>query len=243
MGWIPRWDGLWIAFHKFTVFSSCLVLRCVNGPHFLHPLLSEGEMDSFQLLALINKAVINIVEHVTLLHVRRSSWYLPRSSIAGSSGSILSNFLKEFPKWFPECLYWLANPSSNGGVFLFLHILVTICCHLSFDLSHSYRFCWNLRNVLICISFMTKYFEHFFRCLLAIQCYLRWEFFVWLCASFLIGLHCSLDSKFLNSLYILDIRPLSDVGLVKIFIICWLPFCMIDSRWWRSTILQAGAGG
>jgi hypothetical protein len=25
-----------------------------------------------------------------------------------------------------------SNPSSNGGVFLFLHILLNMCCHLSF---------------------------------------------------------------------------------------------------------------
>jgi hypothetical protein len=34
---------------------------------------------------------------------------------------------------------------------------------------------------------------------------------------FLIGLFGSLESNFLNSLYILDVSPLSDVGLVKIF--------------------------
>ena len=34
---------------------------------------------------------------------------------------------------------------------------------------------------------------------------------------FLIGLFGSLESKFFSSLYILDINPLLDVGLVKIF--------------------------
>ena len=37
---------------------------------------------------------------------------------------------------------------------------------------------------------------------------------------FLIGLFVSLESNFLSSLYILDISPLSDVGLVKIFPVC-----------------------
>ena len=36
-------------------------------------------------------------------------------------------------------------------------------------------------------------------------------------ASFLVGLFGLLVSNFLSSLYILDISPLSDVGLVKIF--------------------------
>ena len=53
-----------------------------------------GHLGSFQLLAIINKAAMNIVEHVSLLHVGASSGYLPRSGIAGSSGSSMSNFLR-----------------------------------------------------------------------------------------------------------------------------------------------------
>ena len=54
----------------------------------------EGHLGSFQLLAIINKAAMNIVEHVSLLHVGASSGYMPRSGIAGSSGSTMSNFLR-----------------------------------------------------------------------------------------------------------------------------------------------------
>ena len=54
----------------------------------------EGHLSSFQLLAIINKAAINIVEHVFLLPVRTSSGYMPRRSIDGSSSSIMSNFLR-----------------------------------------------------------------------------------------------------------------------------------------------------
>jgi hypothetical protein len=54
----------------------------------------EGHLDSFQLLATINKAAMNIVEHVSLLHVGTSSGYMPRRGIAGSSGSIMSSFLR-----------------------------------------------------------------------------------------------------------------------------------------------------
>jgi hypothetical protein len=34
---------------------------------------------------------MNKVEHVSLLHVRASSGYMPRSGIAGSSGRTMSN--------------------------------------------------------------------------------------------------------------------------------------------------------
>ena len=54
----------------------------------------EGHLGSFQLLAIINKAAMNIVEHVSLLHVGASSGYMPRSGIAGSSSSTMSNFLR-----------------------------------------------------------------------------------------------------------------------------------------------------
>ena len=54
----------------------------------------EGHLVSFQLLAIINKASMNIVEHVSFLPVGASSGYMPRRGIAGSSGSTMSNFLR-----------------------------------------------------------------------------------------------------------------------------------------------------
>jgi hypothetical protein len=44
-------------------------------------------MHSFQLLDIRNKAALNIVEHVSLLHVGASSGYMPRGDIAEFSGS------------------------------------------------------------------------------------------------------------------------------------------------------------
>jgi hypothetical protein len=55
----------------------------------------EEHQGSFQLLTIINKAAMNTVEHVPLLQVGRSSVYMPRSGIAGSSGSTMSNFLRK----------------------------------------------------------------------------------------------------------------------------------------------------
>ena len=53
-----------------------------------------GHLGSFQLLAIVNKAAMNIEENVSLLHVGASFGYMPRSGIAGSSGSTVSNFLR-----------------------------------------------------------------------------------------------------------------------------------------------------
>ena len=54
----------------------------------------EGYLSSFQLLAIINKASMNMVEHVSLLYVGASSGYMPRNGIAGSSDNNMSNFLR-----------------------------------------------------------------------------------------------------------------------------------------------------
>jgi hypothetical protein len=73
-------------YHIFCIYSSV-----------------EGHLGSFQLLAIINKAAMNIVEHVSLLHVGASSGYMCRSGIAGSSGSTMSNFLRNHQIDFQSC--------------------------------------------------------------------------------------------------------------------------------------------
>jgi hypothetical protein len=57
----------------------------------------EGHLGSFQLLAIINRAAMNIVEHVSLLPIGTSSGYMSRRGIAESSGSIYVQFSEEPP--------------------------------------------------------------------------------------------------------------------------------------------------
>ena len=68
---------------------------------------------------------------------------------------------------------------------------------------------------MINISLMTNNVEHFFRFISALCVSSAGNSVFSSVPHFLIGLFGSLESNFLNSLYILDIRPLSDVGLVK----------------------------
>ena len=58
----------------------------------------EGHLGSFQLLAIINKAAVNIVEYGSFLLVGTSSGYMPRSGITGYSGSkYYVQFSEELP--------------------------------------------------------------------------------------------------------------------------------------------------
>ena len=53
----------------------------------------EGHLGSFDLLAIINKAAMNIVELEPLWHGRASFGYIPKNGITGSSGRSISNIL------------------------------------------------------------------------------------------------------------------------------------------------------
>jgi hypothetical protein len=124
----------------------------------------EGHLGFFQLLAIINKAAMNRVEHVSLLHAGVSSGYMPRSGIARSSDSTMHNFLRNRQTDFQSGCTSLQSPQQWRSVPLSPHP----CQHL---LSPEFLILailtgvkWNLRVVLICISLMTKDVEHFFKC-------------------------------------------------------------------------------
>jgi hypothetical protein len=66
---------------------NCTTFFCIHS-------FVEGHLGSSQLLAVVNKAAMNIVEYVSVLQVGTTSGDMPRSGIAGSTGSTMSNFLK-----------------------------------------------------------------------------------------------------------------------------------------------------
>ena len=128
----------------------------------------EAHLGSLQLLAIINRAAMNIVEHVSLLHVGASSGYKPRSGIAGSSGSTMSNFLRKCQTDFQSGFTSLQSHQQWRTVSLLPHPLQHLLFPQFFILAILTGVRWNLRTVLICISLITKYAENFFRCFRAI---------------------------------------------------------------------------
>jgi hypothetical protein len=112
----------------------------------------EGHLGSFQLLAIINKAAMNIVEHVSLLQVGISSCYMSRRGIAGSLCSTMSIFPGNNQTDFQNGCTSLQSYQQWRSVPLSLHP----CQHL---LSPEFLILalligewWNLRVVLIYIS-------------------------------------------------------------------------------------------
>jgi hypothetical protein len=168
----------------------------------------EGHLGSFQLLAIINKAAMNIMEHVCFLPVGTSYGYRPRRGIAGSSGSTMSNILTDFHSGCTSLQshqQWRSVPHSPHPCQHLLSPELLILAILT-----GVR--WNLRDVLICISLMIKDTEHFFRCFSAIW-YSSIENSLFSSElHFLMGLFDFLESTFLSSLYILDISHLYDIG-------------------------------
>jgi hypothetical protein len=77
------------------------------------------------------QAAMNIAEHVSLWYGGASFGYMPRSGIAGSWGSTISNFLGNSQIDFQSgCIS--SQPLHHSRSLPVLHILTSICCHLSF---------------------------------------------------------------------------------------------------------------
>ena len=132
---------------------------------------------------------------------------MPRSGIAGSRGSPLSNFMRNHQTDFQSGFTRLEWHQQWRSVPLPPHTLQHLLSPEVFILAILTGMRWKLKGVLICISLITKDSKNFFRCFRAIQV-----------SSVEISLFSSVP-HFLNSylilwrltscLYTLDISPLS----------------------------------
>ena len=129
----------------------------------------EGHLGSVQLLAIINKAAMNILEHVSLLQVGASSGYISRSGIVRSSSRTMSNFLRKHQTDFQSGCTSLQSYQQWRSVPLPSHPFQQLLSPEFLILAILTGVRWNLRVVLICVSLMIKDVEPFFRCFSAIQ--------------------------------------------------------------------------
>jgi hypothetical protein len=126
-------------------------------------------MDYFQLLAILNKAAMNIVEHASLLHAGPSSGYMPKSGIAWTSGYSMFHFLRNCQTDFQSGCTSLQSHQQWRSVPLSPHPHQHLLSPEFFILAILTGVRWNLRVVLISFFQMTKVVEHFLRCFSAFR--------------------------------------------------------------------------
>jgi hypothetical protein len=128
---------------------------------------------------------------------------MPRRGIAGSSGSTMSNFLRNRQTDFQSGCTSMQSHQQWRSVPLSPHPRQHLLLHEFLILAILTGVRWNLRVVLICISLMIKDVEHFFRCFSAVR-YSSGENSLFSSEPhFLRGLFDFLESVLLSSLYMM----------------------------------------
>ena len=102
---------------------------------FIHSSV-DIHLGCFHVLAIVNSAAMNNGIHVSF-SILVSSWYMPRSGIAGSYGDFIPSFFKESPYCLPLWLYQFTfPPAMQEGSLLSTPSSAFIVCRL-FDDGHS----------------------------------------------------------------------------------------------------------
>ena len=106
----------------------------------------KGHLFSVKFLAIIDKAAINIVKHVSLLYVGESFGYMPSSHIDGSSSRTISNFLRNHKNDFQSSFTSLQSHQQWRSACLSPHPCQNLLSHEFLILAILTGVKWNLRD-------------------------------------------------------------------------------------------------
>ena len=194
---------------SFFLLHSIPLCKCTT---FLIHSFTDGHLGCFQHLAIVNRAV-------TYVGMHKFFWigdlgflgYIPSSRITGSKGSSIFSLLKKFNiVFYSGCTSWHSHKQCTKVPFSphsHQHLLFIDLLMMAILTSEK----WYLTVVSICISLKASDAEHPFICLWALcmssleKCLFR-SF-----AHFKIGLFVFLVLNHMSSLYILQVKSLSNV--------------------------------